>query len=101
MELIFTASLWRWQGKGAWYFTTVPIEQSEILRELAPLIGKGWGSIPVVVTIESSSWKTSVFFDSKSKCYLLPIKAEIRKREKLVEASLVKIKLNVGQSSLD
>ena len=101
MELIFTAKLWQWQGKGAWYFTTVPIEQSEILRELAPLIEKGWGSIPVAVTIETSSWNTSVFFDSKRNCYLLPIKAEIRKQERLSEESLVKIKLNVGHSSLD
>ena len=98
MELNITSPLWRWQGKGAWYFLTVPLEESEILRDVAPLVGKGWSSIPVTATIEVSSWKTSVFFDSKSKCYVLPIKAEIRKREKL-EESLIIIKLNVGNSS--
>ena len=76
----------------------MPLEESEILRDVAPLVGKGWGSIPVTATIEVSSWKTSVFFDSKSKCYVLPIKAEIQKREKL-EESLIVIKLNVGNLS--
>jgi hypothetical protein len=35
------------------------------------------------VTIGQTVWKTSIFPDSKSGSYLLPLKAEVRKKEKI------------------
>ena len=37
----------------------------------------------VTAKIGGSEWKTSIWFDTKNDTYLLPIKAEIRKKEKI------------------
>ena len=55
---------------------------------------KGWGSIPVVATIGKTQWRTSVFPYNGS--YLLPLKAEVRKKEKIVEDVTVKVTLDIG-----
>lgn len=34
----------------------------------------------VIASINEIEWKTSIWFDTKSNQYLLPIKAEIRKK---------------------
>lgn len=34
--------------------------------------------------IGNSAWETAIWFDTKRRTYLLPIKAEIRKRENVV-----------------
>lgn len=80
----FKAKLWEWSGKGAWHFVTVPIEISEELNFIYSDRKRGWGSLPVQVTIGSSTWKTSIFPDKKSGLFLLPIKASIRKLENLI-----------------
>ena len=30
----FTAPLWEYEGKGAWIFVSVPVDESEVIREL-------------------------------------------------------------------
>lgn len=49
------------------------------------VLAGGWGSLPVMATIGKTSWKTSIFPDKKSESYLLPLKAEVRKKEKIYE----------------
>ena len=43
--------------------------------------------------IGNSEWKTAIWFDSKKKTYLLPIKAEIRKKEKIIAGKIIGVKL--------
>lgn len=78
------APLWLYPGKEAnWHFVTVPVVQSEQIRERFGASGRGWGSLPVSVTIGGTTWKTSLFPDTKAGAYLLPIKAQVRKSEGL------------------
>ena len=44
---------------------------------------EGWGRLKSVAEIGNTKWDTAIWFDTKRKTYLLPIKAEIRKKEKL------------------
>ena len=78
-QIKFRAKLWKYQGKVAWYFFTIPYEESVHIKYHNAFRKKGWGSVPVLVKLAKSEWKTSVFPESKSGCYILPIKAEIRK----------------------
>lgn len=84
MQCTFAAELWIWDARRSdtWTFVTVPPEDSDDLRERTGPPG-GFGSIPVEVTIGGSSWRTSVFPDKESGCYVLPIKAAVRKAEGL------------------
>jgi len=81
----FEAALWRYDGKAAWFFITIPKEASAWIRFVSTENRSAWGSVPVRVTIGGSDWQTSVFPDSKIGGYLLPVKAAIRKREGLEE----------------
>jgi Domain of unknown function (DUF1905) len=78
----FTAPLWRYSGASAWHFVTLPEELSARIKFLQ--VGRrGFGSVKVVATIGKSQFETSVFPDAKSGCYLLPVKASIRRAEKI------------------
>ena len=66
----------------SWTFISVPPEESDELRERAAP-GPGFGSIPVEVTIGSTTWCTSVFPDKKSGVFVLPVKAAVRKAESI------------------
>lgn len=92
-EYKFEAKIWLYQGNGPWHFVSVPTEVSATVSDRHTLSKRGWGSIPVEVTIKKTSWKTSIFPDSKTKTYLLPIKAEVRKKEALAAGDLAKITL--------
>ena len=52
--------------------------------------------IRVKAAIGKSTWSTSVFPDAKSGSFLLPIKADIRKAEKLADGSAAKVTLSIG-----
>lgn len=75
--------VWRYPGAGGWHFLTLPVAESEIIRQTYGSLEQGWGSLAVEVAIGRTRWKTSLFWDSKSDSYLLPLKAEVRKREKI------------------
>jgi len=91
MHITFTAPLWMWNGKGAWYFITLPEDYSGIIKLAVPR--RGWGSVRVKAQIGESAWNTSIFPDTKRNAYLLPVKADIRKAENLSQGDDVTVTL--------
>jgi len=92
IEATFTAPLWRWSGESAWHFLTVPEAVSDdIASRVEP--GPGFGSVKVVVTVGGTTWSTSVFPDSKSGRYVLPVKAAVRRRERIEDGDEVDVHL--------
>lgn len=88
----FSAEIWVYSGKAAWFFVTVPEAESGYIRMIAGQKPKrGWKSVKVRVKIGQSEWQTSMFPDSKTGCYLLPIKAEIRKQENIGARDIIEI----------
>lgn len=79
----FSATLWRYPGADAWHFVTVPPDISADLSDLAAGVKRGFGSVRVAVTLGSTSWRTSVFPDSRTGTYLLPVKKAVRSAEHL------------------
>jgi hypothetical protein len=57
--------------------------------------GRGFGSLRVEVAIGSTTWRTSVFPDTKRGTYLLPVKKQVRAAEGLVEGSVCSVELTV------
>lgn len=95
LEFSFTGKLWEYSGKGSWHFVTVPESMSGDIRTFTKHLAKGFRSVRVTVKIGASEWQTSLFPDSKSGCYFLPVKAEIRKKEDLVKGRDITIDLSV------
>ena len=87
------APLWLWTGESAsWHFITVPEELSDEIRAHSLIHRGGFGSVRVEVTIGEVSWRTSVF-PQKSGGYLLPVKADARRRADIAAGDEVSLTL--------
>ena len=94
MQIDFDAHIWCYQGANPWYFVTVPQQYSEELRMLSGGERRGFGAIRVSVRIGQTAWQTSIF-PNKQGSYDLPVKASVRKAEKLRDGDLVTVQLEV------
>lgn len=72
-----------------WHFVNVSKKVSKEIQETFGNSNGGFGSIPVVVTVGKTNWKTSIFPDKKSGTYLLPIKAEVRNKEGITDGTML------------
>ncbi len=91
----FQAKVWLYSGKSAWHFISLPKALSAKIKKLFLGLERGWGSLPVRVKIGESEWQTSIFPDKKTKSYLLPLKAGIRKTENIKVADKVKVSIEI------
>lgn len=89
------AGMWRHAGADGWYFITIPEVTSAEIRERFGMMSPGFGSLRVEVAIGDTRWRTSIFYDTKLRCYLLPMKAAVRKAKNLAEGDQVESLLRV------
>ena len=67
----FTTTLFRYPGKAAWHFAPIP-------KKFAPPVTRPWGRTPVVATVDGTTWKTSIWRDSRSDRSVLAVPARVR-----------------------
>jgi hypothetical protein len=91
----FKATLWKADGNSGWHFVTLPQRQSMEIRELFQKEEQGWGRLPISALIGDTTWATAIWYDTKNKAYLLPIKSEIRKKESISVGIIVKITIYI------
>ena len=90
-----TAPLWLWSGEsGSWHFITVPEDLSGEFRAESLVRRGGFGSVRVEARIGEVAWRTSVF-PQKSGGYLLPVKAEVRRRAGIAAGDEVTVTLEI------
>ena len=96
MIIEFDGEIFRWDARedAAWYFTAVPPELSEEIREI-PRPYRGFGSVRVRARVGGSEWSTSIFPDSTNGSYVLPLKKKVRDAESLVDGGPVSVRLEV------
>lgn len=93
--IALVAPLWLSTGSdGSWHFITVPEEQSDEIHAAAFAGPRGFGSVRVTATIGEVSWQTSVF-PQKSGGYILPVKADVRRRAGLAAGDVVALELDL------
>lgn len=66
----FTATLFRYPGKGGWHFALVP-------EHLSPPVTHGWGRTPVEAIVDGMAWSTSVWRGKDGRT-LLAVPAKVR-----------------------
>ena len=95
----FDAELWLYPtAKAAWCFATLPRDVGEQFKFFHPHTG-GFGSIKVTAKIGDTEWTTSIFPDSRSGSYLLPVKAEVRKKERVKPGDVVSVTIASRQAA--
>ena len=99
----FETELWRWQAeppaKGAWFFVTIAGEAADAIRALGferRALGAraGFGSVRLRVSVDGVEFQTSAFPQGAGKGgYVLPVKAEVRKRAGVGEGDRVSVSI--------
>lgn len=97
VQHVFRARIWEHSSTdpGSWHFLTLPAGLSDdITLEAGPR--KGFGSIRVEVSIGVTTWHTSLFPDSATGSYLLPVKKQVRRAEGLLVGATCEVTLEVA-----
>jgi hypothetical protein len=92
-----TSLLWIWKGSdaaGRWYFITVPEDQSDEIRAHAFGSPRRFGSVKVEASIGEVVWRTSVF-PLNSGGYILPVKAEVRRKTGIAAGDELTVELEL------
>ncbi len=92
----FTAELWPWEvRRDLWTFVTLPDDASEEIGMLTEGMRRGFGAVPVLVRIGTTTWRTSVFPQNSSGPYVLPVKRAVRDANRLEVGDEVAVSLEV------
>lgn len=90
-----TSKLFVYPGVSSWRFLALPKKEGQEIKKKFAARARGWGSLPVSVTIGKTTWETSIFPDKKSGSYLLPLKAKIRKAESILDDAGVTFRIKL------
>ncbi|HEV7654538.1 MAG TPA: DUF1905 domain-containing protein [Mycobacteriales bacterium] len=93
MELGFSGEIWYWRGPAPYYYVTVPAGLCRDIEDVSGQVSYGWGMIPAIVTIGSTTWRTSLY--PKDGRYVVPIKASVRRCEHLDEGHIPELHLSI------
>lgn len=83
LQYRFTSKPWKYNGPAAWIFVSLPHSLSKEIREIGQKEEAAWGRLKATAKVGRTEWQTSIWFDTKHNTYLLPLKAELRKREQV------------------
>jgi hypothetical protein len=89
----FSAEIWKHPSHGGWFFISLPKHLSKEIRTHLQWQEEGWGRMRAMAKVHEIEWDTTIWFDKKHNTYLLPIKAEIRKRAVLKLKDKVHIRI--------
>ena len=99
LRYTFTTRLWLHPGEAGWHFLTVPAEVTAEIRDDAVALRRGFGSIKVSAGIGEHNWSTSLFPDTASGSYLLPVKKAIRLSAGITAGDQVTVNLELPEGS--
>ncbi len=94
MNFEFSGKIWYWRGPAPWYFVTVPEKECREIKAMSTFVTYGWGMIPATVQIGRTKYKTSLW--PKDGAYIVPIKASVRKAEKIDTDDTITVRLAIG-----
>ena len=87
-----------WRGPSPFFFAPVPPDCAEELRRVSKFVTYGWGMIPVEATIGDVAFYTALF--PKDETYLLPLKADVRRKTRTTAGDVVSIAMTIKPAGL-
>lgn len=94
-DIHFETEIIEWRGPAPFLFAPVPEHLVGDVRYAALTESYGWGVVPVVATIGTTLFATSLF--PRDGGYLLPVKVAVQKSEDVGLGDTIAIKLRVGR----
>src|SRR5688572_28560336 len=96
MRYVFEAELWRWQARtDGWTFVCLAPGTFGEIRELAGVQPRGFGSVKVAAQRGDTRWTTSIFPDTTSGTFVLPIKKAVKVAERIDDGDVVTVELDL------
>jgi hypothetical protein len=92
----FEAEILYWRGPSPFFFAPIPPRHVAELRRAARFVTYGWGMVPVEARINGVAFQTSLF--PKDEGYLLPIKAEVRRKTNITAGDSISVEMEVQPS---
>jgi hypothetical protein len=96
VQYTFSAPVWVYPGKGGWHSITIPQNISDALEARLQGTRRGWGSVPAHLTIGATRWQTSLFPDKALSASVVPLKAEVRTKERIRGGDAVSVLLELN-----
>ena len=96
LEETFSAKVWTQESTNSWHFVTLPTDLSKRIRTLTTGLRKPFGSFHVRAHTGKTSWETSLFADQKRGAFVLPVKADVRRREKIALGDTIEVTVSFG-----
>lgn len=96
LDETFKAKVWAQESTGAWHFVTLPASLSKRIRTLTTGLRKPFGSFRVSAKTGRTSWETSLFADTKRDAFVLPVKADVRRKEKIRLGDTIEVSITFG-----
>lgn len=95
-KFIVKSEVWLYPGmEGNWHFVSLSKKHSDDIKRRFGANSRGWGSLPVFVTLGKTCWKTSIFPHKQEGVYILPLKAMVRKKEGIYNNDKVNLILEI------
>jgi hypothetical protein len=91
----FKNTVWVYEAPSPWYFINLPCDISAEIKDQSKGLSAGFGSLKVSVKIGQTNWKTSIFPNNKERCYMLPIKKQVRDKENITDGDQVQVEIKI------
>lgn len=91
------AKVWKWPGLAGWHFVYV---EKETQKKIDKYIIKNKirkyrnGLMKIKAKVGETSWDTTLFPSKKEKCYMLSIKAKVRKLEGIFDSDTIRLEFH-------
>ena len=95
MEWRFAAEVIEWRGPAPFYYAAMPAGDAADLKEEARGL-EYWGQVAVTASIGVTTFETAVF--PKDGTYLVPLRAAVRRAERIEPGDVVEVVLVLGSS---
>ena len=93
----FVAEVWQWDARksDSWFFVSLPPGLADDIDAEHGHRAKGFGSLRVEVRIGATTWRTSIFPDTKRATYVLPVKKSVRTTEAIENGDQVNVSISL------
>lgn len=94
--ILFNAAIIEWRGPAPFLFAAIPDDLVAEIRYAALSESYGWGVVPVVATIGTTEFATSLF--PRDGGYLLPVKVAVQRAEGVGLGDRIDVSMRIGRA---